>query len=129
MPEQTETQNAQDIRTLSVDVNKLAQHVTEYTTVVRRHLINQESHDRHVMKLLDQHDQRIRTLEEWRAVKDATLPQKIIDGSQIEMKFEEVEREIRGINKTLAKWAGIAVAAATLVQIAAQPLIKWVFGI
>lgn len=109
---------------LSHDVKELTKAITEYITIVRRHIVEQEKIDRHVDRRFDDHEGRIRTIEDWKAETTARLPQRLIDADQITQDIDRLESANAQINQALAKWGGIALAVWLCVNLVVEPLLK-----
>lgn len=98
--------------------------VSQYTTVTRRTVEQQQQTNEHLQRIANQHDERIRGLEQHRAAMDATRPRKMLDGEHIEQRLGAVESEITAIKRTLAKYAALAGGAIVLVNAVAAPALR-----
>lgn len=104
-------------------------------TVLRRSLGEQEKLNAHLVKLAEDHERRLQVLEQFRAVTEATLPEKFANPEEIAAKLDELnarqERiETRSANqdKSIAvlsvKIGALCAVAIMIIQSVLQPLIK-----
>lgn len=115
---------AEKIDAQGKSMHDLAVNVGQQTTVVQRFVTQQESHNRHINAAIDKMNDRIGSLEQHRAVLEATLPRRLVPAETIEARFEIVEAKADKINLTLAKWAGIAIAAMTGANLILPPMFR-----
>jgi len=99
------------------EIHDLSNTVTQYTTVTRRHLEQQQQTNDHLQRIVDQHDGRIRHLEQHKAVLDATLPNN-------EQRIKDVEEQVKLINRTLGKYAAAVGGGVVVVNLVAPPLLR-----
>ncbi|MEM8781906.1 MAG: hypothetical protein AAGE65_03530 [Planctomycetota bacterium] len=123
----------EDIQGLRDDVKSLTVKVETYATIVAAHVNEQKATNDSVRRQLDGHAEELRKLNEWRAVKDATTPDRLIDGDELDQRFQGIDEDLcgirgalDGIGKQLAKWAGVAVGGLAVLEIGFQLLrMRW----
>lgn len=118
--------------TTSDQLSEISKLLTEYITVTRRHIAEQEKVNRHLEKLIEDHEGRLRRIEQWRERTEAKLPKRMLEAEAIEQADAATDEEVVTIKKTLAKWGGIALGLWVAAQIVLQPLIqalwRWAVG-
>ena len=95
----------------------MARTLTEYTVVLERHINEEERNGRRVDKLIDDHEKRLRDVEEWQVATAAKLPAWIDDA-------EDLKSDVSQIKLRMAKWIGIATACLVLAQLTVVPVIQ-----
>jgi len=98
----------------------LAQQMAIYDATVRRSMAEQEAINKRLMDMLDRHDVRLRELETWRAAMQTKVPESLMSAAEIQARFRENEQESHQVRMTIARWAGIFVAASVLLSVAIQ---------
>jgi hypothetical protein len=98
--------------------------VSSLTTLVRATLAEQKNMNRKLDQEREDHERRLRLLEEWRAGVDRIMPARIADASDVEERLDEQDAQLRAIDRTLAKWAGVAIVGLILIEVVVVPLVK-----
>lgn len=119
---------------------------TQLSEVVKQSLTQQAQLNKHVGKLVEEYDERIKLLERDNAVLQSRLPRRIVDGDDLEKninhltgamnkRFEAVEKSVGDVDKDVraikTRYAWISGAAAVVGYIAANLLpmvVSWFNG-
>lgn len=107
--------------TLSKEVRELTREVTRYTTVTHRHMAESEKTNRHLDRLIADHEHRIRTLEAWKAGSEPRLPDRVLDADKVEGDIEALQRDLHAIREKLARYGGAVVVIWAVAQVVIVP--------
>ena len=118
------------------DIGEQTAAAASLNTLVRQHIVEQKGLQAKIDAALTDNEKRLRKLEEWRAARDATLPQRLMPAEDIERWLTAQDKKIETISHTLARWAAYGacalIGAQVLLQAVLMPLGRalwvWAFG-
>lgn len=82
---------------LNETIRELTRQLAEYSTITRRHIGEQEKINRHLTLAADNHDERLRDLEKWQAVLEATMPKKWLNAEAVEAELKKLRAEVSSL--------------------------------
>jgi hypothetical protein len=116
--------------------SQIAEHIldiskglAETTTILRRHIGEQEKLNRRLTELADQNDERLRSLEQWAAVVKATLPTEFLSPRTVEKSINTVDQRLRKVETVLIRWGGVWLVLSVLANMLGPTILTRVLAL
>ncbi|MEO0966231.1 MAG: hypothetical protein AAFY08_14070 [Planctomycetota bacterium] len=92
--------------------------VKSVADLVRHSVTEQKTTNTVLLQRLERVESKVEAIDKWRAVKDATIPDKLISEEEIDQRFDGLNERLGAVQLQLARYIGLGVGAMIVIQLA-----------